>query len=91
MTLSDKLFYLAGVTEPYGPTNGYQNSRRSPTRIDRAMLMAIQISTDHLDRTGEVVGPDTYALRGVADRRERGLEQLLLRSFLFIGFSVSSR
>lgn len=64
MTLSDKLFYLADVTEP---TRSYEwmpeLKALAHKDVDRAMLMAIQINTDHLDRTGRVVDPDTYALR----------------------------
>jgi len=64
MTLSDKLFYLADVTEPtrhYAWVEGLRALARKD--VDQAVLMAIGINTDHLDRTGRTVDPDTYDLR----------------------------
>ncbi|MHB9112171.1 MAG: bis(5'-nucleosyl)-tetraphosphatase (symmetrical) YqeK [Thermoleophilia bacterium] len=64
MTLSDKLFYLADVTEPtchYAWVAGLRALAHED--VDQAVLMAIGINTDHLDRTGRTVDPDTYDLR----------------------------
>lgn len=64
MTLSDKLFYLADVTEPtrhYAWVSGLRTLALED--VDQAVLMAIGINTDHLDRTGRTVDPDTYDLR----------------------------
>lgn len=64
MTLSDKLFYLADVTEPtrqYAWVAGLRALAHED--VDQAVLMAIGINTDHLDRTGRTVDPDTYELR----------------------------
>lgn len=64
MTLSDKLFYLADVTEPtshYAWVAGLRALAHED--VDKAVLMAIGINTDHLDRTGRTVDPDTYDLR----------------------------
>jgi len=64
MSLSDKLFYLADVLEPTSPFPWVPELRALAfENIDRAMLMAIEINTDHLDRTGRTVDPDTYQLR----------------------------
>jgi len=64
MSLSDKLFYLADVLEPTSPLPWVPELRALAfENIDRAVLMAIEINTDHLDRTGRTVDPDTYLLR----------------------------
>lgn len=64
MTLSDKLFYLADVTKPtrdYAWVAGLRVLAHED--VDQAVLMAIGINTDHLDRTGRTVDPDTIDLR----------------------------
>ncbi|MHB9054076.1 MAG: bis(5'-nucleosyl)-tetraphosphatase (symmetrical) YqeK [Thermoleophilia bacterium] len=64
MSLSDKLFYLADVLEPTSPLPWVPELRVvAHENVDRAVLMAIEINTDHLDRTGRIVDPDTYALK----------------------------
>jgi predicted HD superfamily hydrolase involved in NAD metabolism len=64
MSLSDKLFYLADVTEPTSEHDWVDELRAlAQEDVDRAVLAAIGINVDHLDRTGRVVDPDTYALR----------------------------
>lgn len=64
MTLSDKLFYLADVTEPTRHHAWVAGLRALANEdVDQAVLMAIGINTDHLDRTGRTVDPDTYDLR----------------------------
>ncbi len=64
MTLSDKLFYLADVTEPTRHHDWVADLKALALEdVDRALLMAIGINTDHLDRTGRTVDPDTYVLR----------------------------
>ena len=60
MTLSDKLFYLADVTE----TNNHFDwvvSLRDLARedVDNAVLMAVGFNVEHLDRHGRTSGPGT--------------------------------
>jgi predicted HD superfamily hydrolase involved in NAD metabolism len=69
MSLSDKLFYLADVIEPTTPLPWVPELKAlADDNVDRAVLMAIEINTDHLDRTGRVVDPDTYDLQDLLIR-----------------------
>lgn len=73
MTLADKLFYLADVTEPTRHHDWVADLRAlALLDVNRAMLMAIGINTDHLDRTGRTVDPDTYVLRELLLRESAG-------------------
>lgn len=64
MSLSDKIFYLSDVMEPTRPHEWVPELKAlAHEDIDSAMLMAIDVNTAHLDRTGRIVVPDTYALR----------------------------
>ena len=73
MSLSDKLFFLADVLEPTRPMPWVPElGAVAREDVDRAVLMAIEINTDHLDRTGRVVDPDTYALKELLLQRLRG-------------------
>lgn len=69
MSLSDKLFYLSDVLEPTQPFPWVPELKTLALKdVNRAVLMAIEINTDHLDRTGRIVDPDTYALKELLTR-----------------------
>ncbi|MFA5801771.1 MAG: bis(5'-nucleosyl)-tetraphosphatase (symmetrical) YqeK [Thermoleophilia bacterium] len=66
MSLSDKVFYLSDVMEPTRQHDWVRELRElAGVNVDRAVLMAIDINITHLDNTGRVVDPDTYALKAL--------------------------
>ncbi len=70
MSLSDKLFYLSDVAEPTNSFDWVTDLRALAMEdVDGAMLMAIGINIEHLDRTGRVVDPDTYLLLDLLQSR----------------------
>lgn len=73
MSLSDKVFYLSDVMEPTRSHDWVQKLRElARENVDRAVLMAIDINITHLDNTGRIVDPDTYALRDLLLHNLRG-------------------
>ena len=73
MSLSDEVFYLSDVMEPTRPHDWVQQLRElARENVDRAVLMAIDINIAHLDNTGRIVDPDTFALRDLLRQNLHG-------------------